>query len=251
MSLAGKVAVIVGGGRGIGAAAARQLAADGATVVVSYLRDLASAEALRSEILRAGGRAEIRQSDIHDSDAMARLIAAAHDLAGRLDIVVASAPGHGAVFTPLLEQNWETFSAFSTSKLKSDYTLARAVIPLMSARAWGRLIFVSSSWATHPNMCGLTAMSPGFAAEFGFVKALAVELGRTGITVNAVVPGMVDTDLAARMPAGTRERVANVTPLGRIALPEDIAGVIAFLASEGSRFMTGACVQVSGGLVMD
>ncbi len=94
-------------------------------------------------------------------------------------------------------------------------------------------------------------MTPGFAAEIGFMKALAVELGRTGITANAVVPAMVDTDLARRMPPGTRERVAEATPLGRIAVPDDIAGVIGFLASDASEFMTGTCLRVTGGLVMD
>jgi 3-oxoacyl-[acyl-carrier protein] reductase len=248
MSLAGRVALVVGGGTGIGAAAARRLAQDGATVAITYLRNDEAAKSLRESISAEGGRAEIFQSDAHDPDEVGKLVGAVHAIAGRLDVVVLSAPGQGGLFQPLLSLDWDAFISFTTSKLKAAHAFAKAAIPLMTAQGGGRLIFVSSGWATYPNMPGLTNLSAGFAAEVGFLKALAVEVGRSNITVNAVTPGMVETELSANLSDEVRRQVVTATPLGRIAVPDDIAGVISFLASDASRFMTGTCLPVSGGL---
>ncbi|MCL4393851.1 MAG: SDR family oxidoreductase [Chloroflexi bacterium] len=121
----------------------------------------------------------------------------------------------------------------------------------MSQQHSGKLVFVTSGWGKYPNMPGLCSLSPAFGAEVSFVKALAREFGPNGITVNAVAPGMVETDLSAGMSPQVRQQISAATPLGRIAMPDDIARVIVFLASDASGFMTGTYVPVSGGMAMD
>ncbi len=147
--------------------------------------------------------------------------------------------------------SWEDFILASQSELKAAYEIAQAVLPLMRRQHTGHMVFVSSGWAKYPTMAGLCSLAPAFGALVSLVKALAKEFGPDGITVNTVAPGMVDTDLSTQMPPQVRQQVAAMTPLGRIATPEDIARVIAFLASDASGFMTGTYVPVSGGLTMD
>ncbi|HUZ16770.1 MAG TPA: SDR family oxidoreductase [Spirochaetia bacterium] len=246
----GKTALVVGGGRGIGAAAARLLACEGALVAVSYLRNRESAEAAAEEVREAGGRIELFQSDAHVGEQVRELVRKAYALAGRLDIVVYSAPARGTM-RPLEELSWEEFIQPAHTTLRASYELARAAIPLLKERLAGRMVFVTSGWAKNPTMPGLCGLNAGFGAEVSFVKALAREVGPLGITVNAVAPGMVDTELSARMPPEVRGRVAGMTPLGRIATPDDVAGVIGFLASDASAFMTGTYLPVNGGISIE
>jgi 3-oxoacyl-[acyl-carrier protein] reductase len=250
MSLAGKVALVVGGGRGIGAATVRLLVEQGATVAFSYVQNTAAAEALAQTIRANGMKVEFWQADAHDAEQVKALVQRTRDLAGHLDIVINCVPPQGLI-KPFATFTWEEFILGVDSELKTAYELAQAAIPLMRDQHAGRLVFVTSAWAKYPNMDCLTSLSPAFAAQVGFVKALAKEIGRDGITVNTVAPGMVDTNLSTQMPPEVRQQVSAITPLGRIASPEDIAQVITFLASDMSGFMTGTYIPVSGGLMMD
>ncbi len=248
--LTGKVALVIGGGRGIGAATARVLAEQGATVAVSYFQNAAAAEALAQTIREHGGKVTLYQSDAHDLGQVEQLVQAAYNLEGHLDILVYSAPSRGLI-RPFLSLSWEEFIKAPESELKGAYAAAKAVVPLMRQQHSGHLVFVTSGWAKYPTMPGLCSLAPAFGALVSFVKALAQEFGPDGITVNTVAPGMVDTKLSAQMPPEVRQRAIGMTPLRRIATPEDVARVIAFLASDASGFMTGTYVPVSGGAAMD
>jgi 3-oxoacyl-[acyl-carrier protein] reductase len=247
--IAGKHALVVGSARGIGAATVRLLAAQGAIVTFSYLQNTAAAQALVHEVRRAGGNVDYYQADAHDAEQVKTLVECAYEPEQRLDIVVNCVPPKGE-FKPFAYLTWEEFIRGVESELKADFELAQAVLPLMKAQHAGNLVFVSSAWDKYPSQEGLTSFSAAFAALGGFVRALAKEVGPYGITVNTVAPGLVETDLSQTVPAEVREQVAANTPLNRIATPEDIAGVIAFLASDASRFMTGTYLPVSGGLAM-
>ena len=250
MSLMGKNALVVGGGRGIGAATVRLLAEQGATVAFSYLQNSASAEAVAQEARQSGAKINFWQADAHDAEQVRKLVQQAHDAEGHLDIVVKSVPPHGS-FKTFDQFTWEEFIRATDSELKADFEVAQAALPYMRKQKSGHLVFVTSGWAKYPSMPGLTNFTPAFAAQIGFVKALAKEVGPDGIMVNTVAPGLVETELSGTMSAEARQHVAYSTPLGRIATPEDIAEVIVFLASDASRFMTGTCVPVSGGMAME
>lgn len=250
MTLAGKNALVVGGGRGIGAATVRLLAEQGATVTFNYLQNKAAAENLAQQVRQMGAKVNFWQADAHDPDQVKALVQRAHDSEGHLDIVVKSVPPHGE-FKPFSQFTWEEFIRGTDSELKTAFELSQATLPYMRAQRSGHLVFVTSAWAKYPSMDGLTNMTPAFAAEVGFVKALAKEVGSEGITVNTVAPGFVDTDLSRFMPPEVAQQVAASTPLGRVATAEDIARVIVFLASDASNFMTGTYVPVSGGQAMD
>ncbi len=250
MSLAGKVGLVVGGGRGIGAATVRTLAEQGATVAFSYLKNTQTAEALIQEVRAKGGKVEGWQADAYDPQQIKELVQRTHAGPGHLDILVSSVPSQGLI-KPFATFSWEEFIRGVDSELKVVYELCQTVLPVMRQQHSGHIVFVTSAWAKYPNMDGLTSLTPAFAAEVAFVKALAREYGRDCITINTVAPGMVDTDLSKYLPPEVRQQVAAMTPLGRIATAEDVARVVAFLAGDASGFMTGTYVPVSGGLMMD
>jgi 3-oxoacyl-[acyl-carrier protein] reductase len=247
MALENKVALVMGGGRGIGAATVRLLAAQGAKVIFTYVQNRATAEALAAEVGSKGGRATAQQVDAHDADQVRALVQRICDQDGRLDAVISSVPPHGMI-KPFEYFTWDEFIQATTTELKTVFELSRAVLPVMRAQRSGHIVFVTSGWAKYPSMDGLTSLTPAFAAQVGFVRALARECGRDNITVNAIAPGMVDTDLSAQMPEQVRQQVAAITPLGRIAVPDDVARVISFFASDASGFITGTYVPVNGGL---
>lgn len=250
MLLAGKNALVVGGSRGIGAATVCRLAAYGATVTFSYLQNATAAEAVAQKARQSGVTVNCWQADAHDADQVKTLVQRAYELENRLDILVNCVPPQGD-FKPFEQFTWEEFIRGVDSELKTAFELAQAVLPHMRAQHSGHIVFITSGWAKYPSMVGLTNLTPAFAAQAGFVKALAKEVGPQGITVNTVAPGLVDTDLSHFNGPGVHQWVASSTPLGRVATPEDIAGVIAFLASDASGFMTGTYVPVSGGLAME
>jgi 3-oxoacyl-[acyl-carrier protein] reductase len=250
LSLNGKNALVVGGARGIGAATVRTLAEQGATVAFSYMQNTAAAEALTQEMCRTGGNVRGWQADAHDADQVKTLVQQVYASVGHLDILVNCVPPQGE-FKLFQEFTWDEFIRGVDSELKVAFEFTQAVLPYMREQRAGHLVFVSSGWAKFPTQPKLTNYTPAFAAVVGFVKALAKEIGPYGITVNTVAPGMVDTDLIKHVPPEARQAMAANTPLGRIATPEDVARVIAFLASDASGFMTGSYIPVSGGLAME
>ena len=252
MALQGKIAVVTGGSRGIGAATARLLAARGASVIVNYIQNASAAENVVAEIHAAGGKAQAVQADVLDAQQVARLIKATLELYGRIDILVNNAACMlpSLRFHPLLQMKWEEFLPPVTAELKAAFELTKAVAPVMVEQRYGRLIFIASVRARLPFPGGI-ALGTAKAGLVAFTKYVAQELGPYGITANAVAPGMTATDATTNLPVEHKQQVLAMTPLGHIAQPEEIAGVIAFFADDDSGFMTGTCAPVNGGMVMD
>ncbi|GCE49763.1 3-oxoacyl-[acyl-carrier protein] reductase [Thermosporothrix hazakensis] len=271
MTLEGKVALVTGaGGQGIGAAAARDLAARGAQVVVNYRSNQQRAQEVVESIQAAGGNAHAIQADVIDEGQVLRMVEEIVERYGRLDIMVSTKGGHvppiaGPRFAgkgeghfaaiaarvgtrPFTELSWEAFAARVNGELQAAFTITKAVVPVMERQHAGRLIYLSSEHSRGPAAPGMIANGAAKAALNTFVVYLAHELGPLGITANVVSPAMVQVQATRWMqPAAFLERVASATPLGRIAQPEDVARVIAFFASDDSAFMTGVYAPVTGG----
>lgn len=247
MTFENKVALVTGGGRGIGAATAKLLAARGAGVAVNYLSNAQAAEGVVAEIQAASGVARAIQADVRDEQQVSRLVAEVIDIYGRLDILVSNAAMRSR-FAPFEQMAWEEFAQRVNDELQAAFRLTQAVLPVMTSQQYGRLVYLGSEHANGPGLPGSIAHGTAKAALVTFVTYLAYELGPRGITANVVSPGGVATEgSAAFLPAEIAQRMAATVPLGRLARPEDIAGVIAFCASDESGFMTGACVPVTGG----
>jgi 3-oxoacyl-[acyl-carrier protein] reductase len=250
MQLEGKVALVVGGGRGIGAASARVLAAQGASVAVNYLKNAASAEQVVAQIRAAGGKAIAVQADVLDVRQVERMVELTRSAYAHLDILVHSASA-GTVFKPFAQISWDEFMVAIDGVLKGVFNCTKAVLPLMQQQGYGRIVYIGSGVAKTPIVPGAISLSTAKAGLVAFAKYIAREYGPYGITANVVVPGMVETDLSAVMPTEHKQRAIAMTPLGRIAQPEDIARVVAFFASDASGFMTGTYASVNGGMTMD
>jgi 3-oxoacyl-[acyl-carrier protein] reductase len=248
MALQTKVALITGGGRGIGAATAKLLAARGARVVVNYLSNVQAAEGVVTEIRASSGEARAIQADVRDAQQVARLVAEVVETYGRLDILVSNAAMRSR-FSPFEQMAWEDFAQRVNDELQAAFRMTQAVLPVMTRQQYGRLVYVGSEHANGPGLPGSIAHGTAKAALVTFVKYLAYELGPRGITANVVSPGGVETEgSTALLRTAFTQWQAAVVPPGHRARPEDIASVIAFFADDDSRFMTGTCAPVTGGL---
>ena len=231
----GHKALVTGSSRGIGAAAARRLAADGWDVTVHYNTSKAAAEALAAEL---GTRAI--QADVSDPAQVQALFAAT----GPVDLLVCNAGvAEYGLLTDMDEDAWRRLLAVNTD---GAYRCCRAAIPHMVHEKAGNIILVSSVWGVYGASCE-AAYSASKAALIGLGKALAKELGPSGIRVNVVAPGVIDTDMLARFDFADRQALIDETPLGRLGQPEDVAELIAFLASDRASFITGQVIECSGG----
>ncbi|MEU5310896.1 SDR family oxidoreductase [Streptomyces sp. NPDC021562] len=238
-------ALVTGGSRGIGAATSRELAARGYRVAVNYVSNREAADQVVEQIEAAGGEALAVQADVHDPGQAAELLERS-TVDGRLDVLVCNA---GARFTPtpLPDLTWEDFHAKVTNELASVYPLTQRALTVMAARGGGRIVYVSSAVADGPPGVGMAAHGTAKAALNAFARFVAFEAGPLGINVNVVAPGFVRTEASAGQPVGFQQRLAEHTPLGRVAEPEDVARTIAMLAGEDAGFVTGAVVTVDGG----
>ena len=242
--LAGKVAVVTGASRGIGAAIARRLAADGAKVVVNYSRNADAVAQVVAQIAAAGGEAFAVQADIADLGAVARLFEETNARFGRLDILVNNAAI--ADFRPLDAIDPAHFDRQFAVNVRGLLFATQAAARQMGAG--GRILHISSG-AAQAAPPGTSVYSASKAAVEAMAKSHAAELGARGITVNVVAPGTTETDmLNAAMPKEVQQAMVANTALGRLGQPEDIADVVAFLASEDARWVTGQVLGVSGGL---
>jgi len=249
MQLNGRVALVTGAGRGIGAAIARKLAERGAAVAVCDI-DSANAENVAGEIGTHGGRAVAVQMDVTNSTAVRDAIERAARALGPIEILVNNA-GWDKV-EPFIQSTEETWDKIIAINLKGPIICARAVLDGMIAREYGRIINIGSD-AGRVGSSGEAVYSATKGGVIAFTKTLARELARHNITVNCVCPGPTDTPLFAEVSASNprlAEALARSIPMRRLARPEDIAGAVAFLASDDAAYITGQTLSVSGGLTM-
>jgi 3-oxoacyl-[acyl-carrier protein] reductase len=244
MRLQDRVAIVTGGSRGIGAGIARRLAEDGAAVVVNYSTNVEAADVVVAGIEAVGGRAVALQADLADLVQVRRLFAAAQQAYGRLDILVNNAAV--AEFLPL--------EAITTGHYHRQFAVNVCGLLFATQEAaqrmgeGGRIINISSG-AAQAAPPSASVYSATKAAVEAITRSLAQELGPRQITVNAVAPGFTETDMLRAVMANVDwNELAARTPLGRIGTPEDIADVVAFLASEEARWVTGQVIGASGGL---
>lgn len=249
MSLQGKIAVVTGGTNRIGKATCKLLARQGAKVVVSGLDNEWSAEDVATEIAASGGEAVSIPADARNKKQMERLVEAVNQAYGRIDILVCTASQH-AEAAAFAELSWEAFERQLTDELQAAFEPTKAVIPVMTAQQFGRIIYLSSTDGKDPSPQHI-AYGTAKGGLDTFAKYIAQEFGPCGITANVVAPGFVRSDEPFMISEDESRVIGSFTPLGRIAEPEDVAGVISFLAGGGARFLTGTYTPVTGGLVME
>lgn len=242
-----KTAVVTGASRGIGAAAARALAAQGCRVAVCCRQRRAQAEAVAAGIRAAGGTAHAFCADISDEAAVQAMFAEIRRTLGEPDILVNNAGiAQQKLFTDVAAAEWDAMFGVC---VKGVFHCCQAVLPHMIRQKWGRIVNVSSMWGQVGASCEVP-YSAAKAALIGLTKALAKEEGPSGITVNCVAPGVIDTEMLAAFSAGEKAALADETPLGRLGTPEDVAAAIAFLCSEAGAFFTGQVLCPNGGFVI-
>ena len=243
MRLAGRVAFVTGSSRGIGAAIARKLAQDGAKLVLHARSHTAKADAVAAEIRSSGGTATALLGDLTEGETAQRLVREAHAVHGTLDILVLNAGGGtGGRATDL---SIEAIDRTLALNLRSTILAAAEFVRLTQSEQ-GRVIFISSGMATHP----APGVSIGAASKAGaeaFIRSLAQEVGARGITCNSVAPGCTRTEMIAGQ--SWPNQVPPWTALGRLGEPQDIADIVAFLASDEARWITGVTLPANGGLV--
>jgi len=244
LGLKGKVALLTGAGSGIGAASARALVQEGArVVVVDIVPD--KAEAMAASLREAGGDAIGLAADVTNADAVAGLVDAVVARYGTVHVLL-----NNAGFTrdmrigKMAEADWD---AVVDVVLKGAFLCSKAVVPHMAAQNWGRVINMSSR--AHLGNPGQVNYSAAKAGLLGFTRALALEEGRHLITVNAIAPGIIDTEMVKALPHYDKVRAAaeKTTPIPRMGRPEDVAAAVLFLASEHASYITGEVIHVTGG----
>lgn len=248
-SLRGRVALVTGASRGIGASTAALLAQHGAAVVLNYRKDKDQADAVRNQIVAAGGRAVAIQADVADEQAVRGMFSEAKTQLGPVDILInnAAPPLHRASFDAV---PWDVFQQDFSMIVGGACRCVRAALPDMVQAKRGVIVNVLTSnvmGAPQPQLASYVSAKYGL---LGLTKSLAVELGPKGIRVNAVAPGLTETVMTAYVPPRAKELAAHQTPLRRIGAPLDTAKAVLFLVSGASDFLSGVCLPVTGGASM-
>ena len=247
ITLSDRVAIVTGGSRGIGRAISLALAGAGATVVVNYRGNTAAAEETLAAIAAMGGKAIAIQADVANSDDVKRLFSEVNTAYGRIDILVNNAGiTRDTLMMRMKDEDWD---AVIDTNLKSQFLTTKAAIsPMVRARS-GRIINITSVVGLMGN-AGQANYAAAKAGIIGFTKSVAREIGSRSVTVNAVAPGFIDTELTAVLSEDMREGLKKQIPLGRLGSPEDVAGLVVFLASDQASYITGQTFNCDGGMVM-
>jgi 3-oxoacyl-[acyl-carrier protein] reductase len=245
-SLAGRVALVTGGSRGIGRGIVEALAEQGAAVAFSYRDREQAARDLESAVRAGGGSAWCGAFDAADRTSMTSLVAQASAALGPIDILVNNAGvSRDAHVMFLDEARWDEVLNVN---LDAAYRAVRTVLRGMLVRRWGRIINVSSPSARLP-LPGQAAYAASKAGLEGFTRALSRDLAAKGVLVNAVAPGLIETEMLDQMPPAAREAALKAVAMGRPGLPQEVGSVVAFLASEAASYITGQVIGIDGGLL--
>ena len=247
MNFEGKTALVTGGSRGIGRAVCLELAKGGANVVLCYAGNETAAQETAQAVEAAGGKALAMRCDVSDSAQVDALVKAAVGQFGRIDILVNNA---GITRDNLIMRMSETdFDAVIAANLKGTFLCMKAVSRLMLKQRYGRIVNLSSVVGLRGN-AGQVNYAASKAGVIGMTKSLAKELASRGITVNAVAPGFIETDMTASMSEAARSAAQGSIPMGRLGAAEDVARAVAFLASDNAAYVTGQVLAVDGGMAM-
>ena len=252
LNLKGRTALITGAARGIGEAIAKTLAAYGADIVVNDIADAAgknepSGGSVVNEIRKGGSKAEFIPADVSDYDSVTKMVQQARDAFGKIDILVNNA----AILRDktIKKMTLDEWNAVIGVNLSGVFNCSKALVEQMKENKWGRIVNLSSI-SGQIGFFGQVNYSAAKAGVIGFTKALAREVAAKGVTVNAIAPGVVETEMARQIPEEVRQNFLNQIPVGRFARPEELADAVAFLVSDRAGYITGQTIHVNGGWYM-
>ena len=244
MDLTGRACLVTGGSRGIGRAIALELGRHGASVAVGYAHNADAAEEVAEEIATSGGKSLVFGCDVQDPDAIESAVASVLERFGKIDVLV-----NNAGITrdrSLAKMSREEWNDVIQTNLSSVFHMTARVLPHMVQAGYGRIVNISSVIGVHGNF-GQANYAAAKAGIIGFTKSAALELARKGVTVNAIAPGFIETEMIAAMPEEVRAKILAKIPMGRFGRPEEIAQAAAFLISSGD-YITGQVIAIDGGL---
>jgi 3-oxoacyl-[acyl-carrier protein] reductase len=243
----GRAAIVTGGSRGIGKAIARELASRGANVAFSYNRNREAADQLVAEIEAAGVRALAFQADVADTSAAAQMVKSVKEQFGSVDYLVNNAGiTRDKLIMMMGEEDWDT--VISTN-LKGAFNITKPAVSLMVRQRRGSILSISSISGV-VGMAGQTNYSASKAGLIGFTKALAKEVAKRNVNVNALALGLIETDMTGLLAEEYKQKMLDQIPLGRYGTVEEVARIAVFLLSDDARYITGQVIQADGGLAM-